>query len=82
MAERIEAKVKSKIKTRTVIAFGGHEYVKYEWRLVPGDEKSERQAQNHPMLVTQIQNNKPKKVVKRGSKKEVIEEAIKESEEV
>ena len=80
MAERIEAKVKSKIKTRTVIAFGGHEYVKYEWRLVPSDEKSERQAQNHPMLITQIKN-KVKKVTKRGSKKEVIEEAIKEAEE-
>lgn len=81
MAERIEAKVRSKIKTRTVIAFGGHEYVKYEWRLVPGDEKSEREAQGHPMLVTQIHGTKPKKVVKRGSKKEVIEKAIEEAEE-
>ena len=80
----LEAKVKSKIKTRTVIAFGGQEYVKYEFRPVPQDEKCERQAQDHPMLVTQVKD-KVKKVVKREPKKEVIEkaveEAIKESEE-
>ena len=77
----LEAKVKSKIKTRTVIAFGGQEYVKYEFRPVPQDEKCERQAQDHPMLITQLHGSKPKKVVKRESKKEIIEEAIKESEE-
>ena len=70
MAERIEAKVKSAIKTNTVIAFGGHEYVKYEWRLVPSDAKSEAQAQDHPMLVTQIHGGKKSK----PKKEEIIEE--------
>lgn len=81
MSETIEAKVKSKIKTRTVIAFGGHEYVKYEWRPVPNDEKSEKQAQNHPMLVTQIKGKQEKPTAKRSSKKKVIEEAVAKAEE-
>ena len=76
----IEAKVKSSVVTNIVMAFGGHEYVKYEWRPVPQDEKCEKQAQDHPMLVTQ-EKNKVKKVSKRGSKKKVVEEAVKEVEE-
>jgi len=69
----LEAKVKSNVPTNTVIAFSGKEYVKYEWRPVPQDEKCERQAQDHPMLVTQ-EKNKVKKVAKPRSKKDVIEE--------
>lgn len=76
----LEAKVKSSMVTNTVTAFGGHEYVKYEWRPVPQNEKCEKQAQDHPMLITQMKN-KVKKATKRGSKKKVIKEAIAEESE-
>lgn len=70
---KLEAKVKSSVQTNLVIAFGGKEFVKYEWRPVPREEKIERQAQDHPLLITQ-EMGKIKKVAKRA-KKEVIEKA-------
>ena len=76
----LEAKVKAGIKTKTVIAFGGHEYVKYEWRPVPRNEKCEKEAQDHPMLITQVKG-KVSTAKKRASKKKVVEKAIEESME-
>ena len=74
----LETKVRSKIKTKTVIAFGGHEYVKYEWRPVPRNEKCEKEAQDHPMLITQVKG-KVSTAKKRAPKKKVAKEAIEKS---
>ena len=83
----LEAKVKSSIGTRTVIAFSGQEYVKYEFRPVPRNEKCEKQAQDHPMLIVQMKGKvssakkgKVSSAKKRASKKEIIEKAIEEDE--
>lgn len=42
------ARVKQEYRWKTVNAFTGHEYVKYEWRNVPAG--MEEQAKNHPDL--------------------------------
>jgi len=46
----LEAKVNKEVVTSIVMAFGGKEFVKYEWRKVPSDPKSIKQAKDHPML--------------------------------
>jgi hypothetical protein len=44
----MEAKVNQSSRYGTVTAFSGHEYVKYEWRIVPAGHEEE--AARHPSL--------------------------------
>lgn len=50
----MEATVNEKTRHGTVIAFSGHEYVRYEWRRVPAG--FEEQAERHPHLNTRVRN--------------------------
>ena len=44
----MQARVKANSPITVVTAFGGHEYVRYEWRSVP--DEAEEEAQRHPYL--------------------------------
>lgn len=46
----MQARVSASCKWGIVTAFGGREYVRYEWRNVP--HGNEEKAQQHPMLET------------------------------
>lgn len=48
MAPKLEARAKQDYKLGPVLAFSGHEFVKYEWRPVP--EGYEEPARTHELL--------------------------------
>ena len=68
-----EAKVKKSERTNIVIAFAGKEFVKYEWRKVPTDPKSIKQAKTHPMLeirpIRKTVSKEPTPIIEKDSDK-------------
>jgi hypothetical protein len=54
----MRVRVKEDSKVLTVTAFGGHQYIRAEWREVPSG--SEEEALRHPYLVVEPAKGKPK----------------------
>jgi hypothetical protein len=54
----MRVRVKDDSKVLTVTAFGGHQYIRAEWREVP--PSSEEEALRHPYLVVEPAKGKPK----------------------
>lgn len=82
MANRVMARVKASNAPAVVIAFGGEEYVKGEWRPVPDNPKALREAERHPMLeIMKPKEEKPQKPSKPVEPEPVEEESSEEKPE-
>jgi len=69
----LKAKVRAGKDKSPVQAFGGHEFVQYEWRRVP--EGFEQQAREHPLLVVNLNPPKePDQIASEKATKDAIEQ--------